>query len=106
MYEPEHSINRMELKNTNTISAMNKMKELETTTNPLVQELDSICKSKVIETYWEILWKEVKKWSYKDGKMIEEAQKVNASTILGYINAPLMEHFVGTKDIITQFIVI
>ena len=51
------------------------------------------------------MWKEVKKWSYKDGKMIEEAQKVSASKILSYINAPLMESFIGTKDIIAQFIV-
>ena len=52
------------------------------------------------------LWKEVRKWSYKDGKMLEEDQKVSAHTILAYIDALLMEKFVGTKDIVTQLIAI
>ena len=79
------------------------MKELETTTTSLVQRQDNVRKVKVIETSWEILWKEIKKWSYKDGKMMEEAQKLSASTILSYMNAPLMDSFAGTKDIIAQF---
>ena len=37
--------------------------------------------------------------------MTEEAQKVSARTFLTYINAPLMENFAGTKDIIAHFIV-
>ena len=51
------------------------------------------------------LWIEIKKWAYEDKKMTTWAQKVNARTIMSYINAPLMESFAGTKEIITEFIV-
>ena len=37
--------------------------------------------------------------------MTQEAQKLSLSTILSYLNAPLMVGFVGTKEIIAQFIV-
>ena len=77
-------------KKTTTRSATNKIKELETTTTPLVQRMHNLQKLKVIETSWEILWKEIKKWSYEDVKMMEESQKLSASTILSYMNAPLM----------------
>ena len=38
-------------------------------------------------------------------RMTEEAHKVSASTIMSYINAPLMESFGGTKEIIAKFII-
>ena len=41
----------------------------------------------------------------KRKKMKEEAQKLSARTILSYMNAPLMDNFVGTKYVIAQFIV-
>ena len=47
------------------------------------------------------LWKEIKNWSYQKVKMMEESQRISASIILSYMNAPLMDSFVGTKDIIT-----
>ena len=37
--------------------------------------------------------------------MVEEAHKVNASTIMSYINAPLMVGFDGMKEIIAKFII-
>ena len=61
MCELEHSTDIMEPKKTNTRSATNKMRELETTTTPLVRRLENIRKAKVIEIAWERLWKEVKK---------------------------------------------
>ena len=42
---------------------------------------------------------------YKDNKLTEEAHKVSASTILHYLNAPLMENFRGMKEIIAKFII-
>ena len=106
MCEPENATDTMTPKITTTRSTLRKMKELEKNTTPLVQILHNVCKAKVIEMLWERLWKEIKKWSYKNEKMMEEDQKLSASTILSYINAPLMASFSGTKDIITKFIVI
>ena len=37
--------------------------------------------------------------------MTEEGLKVNASTIMNYMNAPLMESFGGTKETIARFII-
>ena len=36
---------------------------------------------------------------------MKEAQKLSASTILSYLNAPLMDIFSETKEIIAQFII-
>ena len=38
--------------------------------------------------------------------MTEEGNKINHSTILNYMNAPLMENFGGTKENIAKFIII
>ena len=37
--------------------------------------------------------------------MKEEGLKVNASTIMNYMNAPIMESFGGTKETISRFII-
>ena len=37
--------------------------------------------------------------------MIEEANKVNQSTIMNFLNAPLMASFRGTKENIVKFII-
>ena len=100
MCELDNSSDTMTPKKTTTRFTTSKMKYLEKTTTPLVQRLHNVCKEKIIETSWARLWKEIKKWSYKYGKMTKEAQNLSASTILNYMNAPLMEIFVGTKDII------
>ena len=42
---------------------------------------------------------------YKDNKLMEEAQKVSTSTILHYLNTPLMENFGGMREIISKFII-
>ena len=76
------------------------MKEIEKPTTHLVQRLHRVSSEKVIEKLWERLWKEIKNWSYQKGKMMEEAQNIIASTILSYMNVPLMDNFVRTKDII------
>ena len=88
-----------------TRSASNKLKQLENDITPLVERLHNICHAKVVETSWAIIWKEIKEWAYENGKLMEEAQKLSASTILSYMNVPLMEIFAGTKEIIAQFIV-
>ena len=46
-----------------------------------------------------------KKWEYIYKKMTTEAQKVTASTIMSCINAPIMENFIGVKEIIAKFII-
>ena len=46
-----------------------------------------------------------KKWAYIDKKMTTKAQNINSNTIMSYINAPIMESFVGTKEIIAKFII-
>ena len=47
---------------------------------------------------------EIKKWEYVEKKMTEETQKVNVSTIMSYINAPLIMSFGGTNEIIEKLI--
>ena len=48
-----------------------------------------------------------KKWAYKgNSRMTEEGNKINHSTILNYMNAPLMASFGGTKENISKFIII
>ena len=42
---------------------------------------------------------------YKYNKITEESQKLSTNTILHYLNAPLMEIFGGTKEIIEKFII-
>ena len=76
------------------------MKQIEKPTTPLVQRLHKVSSAKVIETLWERLWKEIKNWSYQKGKMMEEDENLIVSTILSYMNVPLMDNFVRTKDII------
>ena len=47
------------------------------------------------------VWKEFKEGgSETGGRWREEAQKLNASTILTYMNALLRDSFLGTKEII------
>ena len=39
------------------------------------------------------------------GQWREESQKLDINTILTYMNAPLMDSFAGTKEVIVQFII-
>ena len=47
-----------------------------------------------------------KKWAYEgNSKMLEEGTKINHSTIMNYMNAPLMASFGGIKENIFKFII-
>ena len=76
-----------------TIATTTKAQELELIVTRLVKRLENIKKEKVLETSWARLQEEIKKWAYKKTKMTEEGLKVNHSTIMNYMNAPLMESF-------------
>ena len=95
--------NKMAPKQTRAMTS--KAKELESATNPLVKRLENIKKKKVLETSWEQIWEEIKKWAYEKTKMTEEGLKINHSIIMNYMNAPLMENFGGTKETIVNFII-
>ena len=57
------------------------------------------------EGSWEKLWAEIKEWAYVDKKPTLAAEKINHSTIVNYINAPLMARFGGTKKMTVKFII-
>ena len=58
------------------------------------------------EGSWVKHWIEIKEWAYQsESRMIEEANKVNHSTIMNFMNAPLMESFGGMKETIVKFII-
>ena len=82
-----------------------KAKELESTTTPLVKRLGNIKKEKVLETSWARIWAEIKKLAYEKKKMTEEGLKINHSTIMNYMNAPIMAILRGTKETISKFII-
>ena len=68
---------------------------------PLQSRLHNIRNAKVVEQQWKRVWGEIKYWGTKlGGRWREEAHKLNASTILTYMNAPLMDSFAGTNETI------
>ena len=66
----------MAAKKTTRRSAINKIKQLEKASTPLVERLHNIRNAKVVETLWTRLWKEIKEWAYENGKLTEESQKL------------------------------
>ena len=87
---------KMAPKQTRAMAA--KAKELESATTPLVKQLENIKKEKVLETSWERIWVEINKWAYEKKKMTEEGLKINHSTMMNYMIAPLMASFGETKN--------
>ena len=58
------------------------------------------------EPSWKRIWKEIKDLGTNtNNKWREEAQRLSTSTILSYMNAPLMDRFADTKEVIGKFIV-
>ena len=74
--------------------ATNKMKETETATTSL-RGWGTYVKQRFKNHHGQDYGKRLKKWSYEDNKMTLETKKVNANTIMSYINIPLMESFGG-----------
>ena len=62
-----------------------------------MMRLKFIKNAKVREGSWEKLWVEIKEWYYVDERPTQAAEKINHSTIVNYINAPLMASFGGTR---------
>ena len=89
-----------------TRAMKSKVKELEYVVSPLVKRLRNIKNVKVQEVSWARHWAEIKTWAYQGkSRMTEEVEKVNHSTIMNFLNAPLMESFGGTKENIVKFII-
>ena len=82
-----------------------KTKELQTAETPLVRRLKNIKNAKVQEGSWKKLWAEIKEWAYIDKNPTPAAQKIQHSTIVNYVNAPLMASFGGTKETAVKFII-
>ena len=82
-----------------------KAKELQTAETPLLRRLKNIKNAKVQESSWTKLWAEIKEWAYVDKKPTAAAEKINHSTIVNYINAPLMASFGGTKETAVKVII-
>ena len=57
------------------------------------------------EDSWTKLWTEIKEWDYVDNKPTPTVEKIQHSTIVNYVNAPLMASFVGTKETTVKFII-
>ena len=85
--------------------AVAKAKELQTTETPLMRRLKFIKNAKVQEGSWEKLWAEIKEWAYVNKRPTQVAEKINHSTIVNYINAPIMASFGGTKETTVKFII-
>ena len=82
-----------------------KTKELQTMETPLVRRLKNIKNAKVQEGSWEKLWTEIKEWAYVDKKPTSATEKLQHSSIVNYVNAPLMASFSGTKETAVKFII-
>ena len=61
--------------------------------------------AKVQEGSWEKLWAEIKEWAYVDKKPTPAIEKIQHSSIVSYVNAPLMASFGGTKETTVKFII-
>ena len=70
-----------------------------------MRRLKLIKNAKVQESSWAKLWTEIKEWAYVDKRPTQAAEKINHSTIVNYINAPLMASFGGTKKTTVNFII-
>ena len=89
-----------------TRAMITKAKELESAVSPLVKQLQNIKNTKVQEFSWVHHWEEIKKWAYKgNSRMTEEGNTIKHSTILNYMNVPLMASFGGKKEYISKFII-
>ena len=67
--------------------------------------LKNIKNAKVQEGSWEKLWAEIKEWAYIDKKPTPAAEKIQHSSIVNYVNAPLMASFGGTKETVVKFVI-
>ena len=94
--------NKMAPKQTRAIA---KAKELQTAETPLMRRLKKIKNSKVQEGSWAKIWAEIKEWAYVDKRPTQDVEKINHSTIVNYINAPIMAGFGGTKETTVKFII-
>ena len=70
-----------------------------------MRRLRNLKNAKVQETSWEKTWAKIKEWAYVDKKPTQEAEKVNRSSIMNYMNTPFMESFGGTKETAVKFII-
>ena len=70
-----------------------------------MRRLKFIKNAKVQGSSWEKLWAEIKEWAYVDKRPTQAIEKINHSTIVNYINAPLMASFGGTKETTVKFII-
>ena len=52
------------------------------------------------------LWADIKEWDYVDKKFTQVAEKINHSSIINYINVPIMASFGGMKETTVKFIII
>ena len=82
-----------------------KAKEPHTVYTPLMRRFKFIKNAKVQESSWVKLWPEIKEWDYVDKNPTATVEKINHSTIVNYINAPLMASFGGTKETMVKFII-
>ena len=97
----EQTTEKMAPKQTRAMKS--KVKELEYVVSPLVKWLRNIKNAKVQEVSWARHWNKIKTWAYRGkSRMTEEAKKVNHSTIMNFMNAPIMEIFGGTKETIIK----
>ena len=85
--------------------AATKAKELQTAETPLMRRLKLIKNAKVQERSWAKLWAEIKESAYVDKMPTQATDKINHSTIVNYINAPIMASFGGTKETTVKFII-
>ena len=88
-----------------TKAAATKKEGLESAETPLVRRLRNINNAKVQETTWENTWAKIKEWAYVDKKMTQEVEKISHSSIMSYMNTPLLVSFVGTKETVVKFII-
>ena len=51
------------------------------------------------------LWAKIKEWAYVEKRPTQAAEKINHSTIVNYINAPIMASFGGMKETTVKFII-
>ena len=51
------------------------------------------------------LWAKIKEWAYVDKRPTQAAEKINHSTIINYINVPIMASFGGTKETAVKLII-
>ena len=70
-----------------------------------MRKLRNIKNTKVQETSWAKTWAEIKEWAYVNKKLTQQAEKVNRSSIMNYMNTSFMASFGGTKETSVKFII-